>query len=183
MALLKVLLFLAFSSVGIGGPLVASDPDHFSPATGLIKRSTPRYPQNMNVDEVNPLYKMTSKRLGCITCRYSCPEKQTLDSNGHCSAYLPGTPTSAGCLEYCEVRLNDLRARDDSDSEMTIGVVAWSLATSATVALATRVIWSWQECRSRLLFAGLISKKIKYFSLSNCCRGNTSYMVLAGMLL
>lgn len=37
---------------------------------------------------------------------YNCPEKHTLDSKGHCSAYLPGTPDSKGkCLAYCEVRL------------------------------------------------------------------------------
>jgi len=37
---------------------------------------------------------------------YDCPEKHTLDSNGHCSAYLPDAPDSDGnCLAYCEVRL------------------------------------------------------------------------------
>ena len=48
MALLKALLLLAFSIVGIGGPLVTSDLNYFSP------RTTPCDPENMEVDVVSP---------------------------------------------------------------------------------------------------------------------------------
>jgi hypothetical protein len=65
MALLKALLLLAFSSVGFGGPLVISDPDHFSPTASLIKRSTLCDLENMSPGVVSP--KVTSKRLGSIT--------------------------------------------------------------------------------------------------------------------
>jgi hypothetical protein len=36
---------------------------------------------------------------------YTCPKKNTLDANGHCSGAINSIPGDAGCSAYCEVRL------------------------------------------------------------------------------
>lgn len=104
MALTQWLILLAFGSLGLGGPLGSSVT--FSSATELMARDVTCSPQNMAVDVVSADVNIESDGLYNVSqSRYDCTKKQALDSNGHCSAPLPGVPSKAGCLAYCEVRL------------------------------------------------------------------------------